>query len=144
MNKKFSMRASKGFTIIEILIVATIIALIVGFAANRIFGGGDRAKASLAKSRIMELTGALDLYKLDMGRYPSTQEGLKALLTAPGGAGKWNGPYMRNEETIKDPWDNDLIYRSPGEGNRPFEIVSKGSDGAEGGEGSAKDIKSWE
>ncbi len=148
MNKKMATRTamtkSKGFTIIEILIVATIIALIVGFAANRIFGGGDRAKASLAKTRISELGGALDLYKLDLGKYPTTQEGLKALIQNPSGAAKWNGPYARNEESIKDPWNNDLVYRSPGEANRGYEMISLGADGKDGGEGTAKDIKSWE
>jgi general secretion pathway protein G len=148
MKKNKSMRIghslSRGFTIIEILIVATIIALIVGYAANRIFGGADRAKASLAKSRIAELAGPLDLYKLDVGKYPTSQEGLKALIAAPSGVTRWNGPYVKNEESIRDSWNNEIVYRSPGEQNRPFEMVSLGADGAEGGDGANKDLKSWE
>jgi general secretion pathway protein G len=144
MNKNLSLRNSQGFTLIEILIVATIIALIVGFAANRIFGGGNDAKARLTKARITELGGYLDLYKLDVGKYPTTQDGLKALLTAPSGVTKWSGPYARNEDAIKDPWNNDMVYRAPGENNRPYDIISLGADGAEGGEGVNKDIKSWE
>jgi general secretion pathway protein G len=148
MNKKQFLRAfpraARGFTLIEILIVATIIAAIVGYAAMRIFAGGDDAKARLGKARIVELGGYLDLYKLDVGRYPSTQEGLKALLTSPSGSGKWNGPYVKNEDAIKDVFNNDFIYRSPGEGNRPYEVISLGSDGKEGGEGPARDVKSWE
>jgi len=146
-NNKFTARnemLSRGFTLIEILIVTTIIALIVSFAASKIFGGGDKAKASLTKSRISALTGSLDLYKLDVGKYPTTQEGLKALIQAPGGTSRWNGPYERNEDNIKDAWSNELIYRSPGDQNRPYEITSLGADAKEGGDGVNKDIHSWD
>jgi general secretion pathway protein G len=148
MKKNMAMRTSgkfsSGFTLIEILIVTTIIVGIMAFAASRIFGGGERANASITKARISGLSGSLDLYKLDVGRYPSTQEGLRALLQAPSGSTKWNGPYERNEQSIKDAWDRDLVYKSPGDQNRPYEIISLGSDGQEGGEGPNKDIKSWE
>lgn len=137
-------RFSRGFTLIEILIVTTIIALIVAFAANKIFGGADKAKSSLTKARISGLGGSLDLYKLDVGKYPTTQEGLKALIAAPGGAAKWNGPYEKNEDLIKDAWNNELSYKSPGDQNRAYEISSFGADGVEGGDGPNKDIKSWE
>ncbi len=135
---------SRGFTLIEILIVTTIIALIVAFAASRIFGGSDKAKASLTKARISGLAGTLDLYKLDVGKYPTTQEGLRALVQAPGGTSKWNGPYERNEDNIKDAWNNELTYRSPGDQNRPYEIISLGADAKDGGDGANKDIHSWE
>jgi general secretion pathway protein G len=136
--------AARGFTLIEILIVATIIALIVGFAADRLFFSGGQAQARLAKARLAELSGYLDLYKLDVGKYPTSQDGLNALLTAPSGVANWNGPYAKGPATIKDPWNNDIIYRSPGEQGRPYELVSLGEDGREGGEGPKKDIKSWE
>ena len=136
---------SRGFSLIEIIVVITIIGLIVGWAATSIFGKQDQAQGRIAKSKITALGGALDLYKLDVGKYPTTTEGLKALLTAPGGATGWNGPYVKNLDELKDPWKNELIYRSPGAENRPYEIVSLGADGVEGGEGPAnKDIKSWE
>ena len=136
---------SQGFSLIEIIVVITIIGLIVGWAATSIFGKQDQAQGRIAKSKITALGGALDLYKLDVGKYPATTEGLKALLTAPGGATGWNGPYVKNLDELKDPWKNELIYRSPGAENRPYEIVSLGADGVEGGEGPAnKDIKSWE
>lgn len=144
MNKNSYRMRAQGFSLIEIIVVITIIGLIVGWAAQRIFGQGDLAQARIAKSKITSLGGTLDLYKLDTGRYPNSSEGLKALITAPSGVTNWNGPYVRNPDDIKDPWKNDLIYRSPGSDNRPFEIVSLGSDGQEGGEGAAKDIKSWE
>ena len=135
---------SHGFTLLEILVVITIIGGILAFAANQIFGKADQATAKIAKSKIVALSGVLDLYKLDTGKYPSTQEGLKALLQAPSGVPNWNGPYLQNEGELKDPWRNDLIYRSPGSENRPYEIVSLGGDGKEGGEGTNKDLKSWE
>ena len=134
----------QGFSLIEIIVVITIIGVIVGWAATNIFGKQDQAQARIAKSKIIALSGPLDVYKLDTGKYPTTQEGLKALLQAPAGVPNWNGPYVKNDAELKDPWRNDLIYRSPGSENRPYEIVSLGSDGQEGGEGANKDLKSWE
>ncbi len=134
----------RGFSLIEIIIVITIIGLIVAWAGNRIFGQGDKAKAGIAKSRIAELSAQLDLYKLETGRYPTSAEGLKALLQAPAGVNNWNGPYVKNADSIKDPWNNEMIYRSPGSENRAFEIISLGGDGKEGGEGVNKDINSWQ
>ena len=144
MRKIMHRKGSQGFSLIEIIVVITIIGLIVGWAATQIFGQGDKAQARIARSKIVALSGVLDLYKLDTGRYPNTSDGLKALVTAPSGATNWNGPYVKNADELKDPWKNDLIYRSPGADNRPWEIVSLGSDGQEGGEGAARDIKSWE
>ena len=135
---------AQGFTLMEILVVITIIGVIVGWAATQIFGKQDQAQARIAKAKIVALSGPLDLYKLDTGKYPSTQEGLKALFQNPSSVPNWNGPYVKNLDELKDPWRNDLIYRSPGSDNRPYEIVSLGSDGQEGGEGPNKDIKSWE
>ena len=104
----------------------------------------DQAQAKIGKSKIVALSGPLDIYKLDTGKYPTTQEGLKALIQAPGGASKWNGPYEKNEDNIKDAWNNELNYKSPGDANRAFEISSFGADGKDGGDGVNKDIKSWE
>lgn len=135
---------SQGFSLIEIIIVITLIGVIIGWAATNIFDRQDQATARIGKSKIVALSGPLDLYKLDTGKYPTTQEGLKALLQAPSGVANWNGPYVKNEAELKDPWRNDLIYRSPGGENRAYEIVSLGSDGQEGGDGAKKDLKSWE
>lgn len=144
MKKSMQHKNSQGFSLIEIIVVITIIGLIVGWAATNIFGQGDKAQAKIARAQITQLSGPLDLYKLETGKYPSSNDGLKALLAAPAGVTGWNGPYVKNADVLKDPWKNDLIYRSPGSDNRPYEIVSLGSDGQEGGEGPAKDIKSWE
>lgn len=137
-------RRNKGFTLIEIIIVITIIGLVVAWAGNRIFGAGDKAKSGLAKARISEISAQLDMYKLDTGRYPNTAEGLRALLVNPGSAPNWNGPYVKNAEAIKDPFNNEMIYKSPGDANRPFELISLGADGKEGGEGPNRDVNSWD
>ena len=144
--KKKSLRGRmQGFSLIEIIVVITIIGLIVGWAATAIFGKQDQAQGRIAKSKITALGGVLDLYKLDTGKYPTTNDGLKALLASPSGTTGWNGPYVKNADELKDPWKNDLIYRAPGTDNRPYEIVSLGADGQEGGDGPAnKDIRSWE
>ena len=144
MNLPAQRIRAHGFSLIEIFVVITIIGVIVGWAATNIFGKADQAQAKIAKSKIVALSGPLDIYKLDTGKYPTTQEGLKALLQAPSGVPNWNGPYVKNAEELKDPWRNDLIYRSPGSDNRPYEIVSLGADGQEGGEGPNRDLKSWE
>ena len=129
---------------IEIIVVVTLIGLIMAWVVGRVFGQGENAKAKIAKSQMQDVMGALDLYKLDTGKFPAGQDGLKALVQAPSGVSNWNGPYLRRPEQLKDAWNNDWIYRSPGSDNRPFEIVSFGADGKEGGEGADKDIKSWE
>ena len=144
MNANIKLSRVRGFSLIEILIVVTIIGLIAAWAASNIFGKQEQAQARIAKGKMAGLTAQLDLYKLDTGKYPSTQDGLKALLQAPSGVSNWNGPYVKNGDDIKDPCRNDYIYRSPGNDNRPFEIISLGADGKEGGEGPNRDINSWE
>jgi len=102
------------------------------------------AKTDTAKQQIHLFGEVLDTYKLDNGRYPTTQEGLDALVKAPAGAATWRGPYMKKNTVPKDPWGNDYKYASPGEQGRPYDIVSYGADGRAGGEGENKDVGSWE
>ena len=137
--RRFKPHFRSGFTLIEILVVITIIGLVMAFAASRIFGQGDEAKSRLAKAQIAEIGGKLDLLKLDVGRYPTTGEGLKALLQNPGGMNNWTGPYVQKEEQIKDPWSRDFVYTSPGQ-RGAYDIVSLGADGKEGGDGPNRDV----
>jgi general secretion pathway protein G len=147
MNARFctthKKHAAYGFTLMEILIVVAIIGLVGAWAASQLFGKQEQAQARIAKAKLTALSGPLDLYKLDTGRYPSTQDGLKALVSSPG-VGNWNGPYVKNLDEIKDPWKNDYIYKSPGDAGRPFDITSLGADGKEGGDGPNRDINSWD
>ena len=132
-----------GFTLVEILVVITIIGLIVGLVGPRVLNYLSESKVKAATIQIQSFASSLDLFYLDLGRYPSTSEGLVALVQRPGGASGWNGPYLKNNAVPNDPWGHPYKYRSPGE-RSPYEIISLGSDGQEGGTGNAADIKSWE
>jgi general secretion pathway protein G len=132
-----------GFTLIEILVVITIIGLIMGLVGPRVLTYLGEAKVKAATIQIESFASSLDLFYLDLGRYPTSSEGLTALVQRPGGATGWNGPYLKNNSVPNDPWGHPYRYRSPGERN-PYEIISVGSDGQEGGTGTAADIKSWE
>jgi general secretion pathway protein G len=133
-------RLHRGFTLLELVMVLVIIGVILAMVGPRVFTNLGRANAEVAKTKMEQIAGQLELFKLDVGRYPTTQEGLGALLTAPSGLANWNGPYIRDAKLLKDPWSNDFIYRAPGE-KGPFDILSLGADGKEGGEGENKDIR---
>jgi len=132
-----------GFTLVEILVVITIIGLIMGLVGPRVLSYLNESKVKAAAIQIQSFSSALDLFYLDLGRYPTSSEGLAALVQRPGGSSGWNGPYLKSALVPNDPWGHPYRYRSPGE-HGPFEIVSLGSDGKEGGVGTAADIKSWE
>ncbi len=132
-------RREAGFTMVELLVVLAILALIATFAATNVFNILGGAKSDAAEIQIGRLSSVLDLYLVDTGGYPTTEEGLAALVRKPPNAGKWNGPYLKNETALTDPWGNPYLYREPGD-NGPYDIISLGSDGQEGGEGDAKDI----
>lgn len=132
---------SRGMTLIEILVVLVLIGVVLGIVGGNFLGRGEKAKADAAKIEIGQIAQALDLYKLETGRYPSTQEGLQALISAPPGVGNWNGPYWKKQTLPKDPWGNEYRYAAPGQ-SAPYDIVSLGADGKEGGEGVNKDVSS--
>lgn len=136
-------RGEAGFTLVEILVVITIIGLIMGLVGPRVLNYLTESKIKAARIQIESFAGALDLFYLDLGRYPTTAQGLAALAQRPGGASAWNGPYLKNGAVPNDPWGHPYVYRSPGE-HGAFDIVSYGSSGQEGGTGSAAAIKSWE
>jgi general secretion pathway protein G len=135
------LRGSAGFTLIEMLVVLVIIGLIMGLVGPRVLNYLTDARVKAAKLQIEALSSALDLYYLDNGRYPSSSEGLQALVRRPSSGDSWNGPYLKGGQVPADPWKNDYVYRAPGD-NAPFEIISLGSDGREGGNGSAADLRS--
>jgi general secretion pathway protein G len=132
----------RGFTLIEILVVITIIGLIMGLVGPRVLNYLTESKAKAAKIQIESFASALDLFFLDAGRYPSSSEGLAALVQRPGNISGWNGPYLKGSVVPADPWGNPYNYRSPGQ-HGAYDIVSFGADGQEGGSGTAGDITSW-
>jgi len=121
------------------LVVITIIGLIMSLVGPRVLNYLSESKVKAAKIQIQSFTSALELFYLDAGRYPSTSEGLTALVKSTGGLSVWNGPYLKGGSVPNDPWGKAYVYRSPGE-HSPFEIISYGSDGVEGGTGVAADI----
>jgi general secretion pathway protein G len=132
----------RGFTLVEILVVITIIGLIMGLVGPRVLNYLTESKAKAAKIQIESFSSALDLYFLDTGRYPSSSEGLGALVQRPGNAQAWNGPYLKGGVVPTDPWGNPYVYRSPGQ-HGTYDLQSYGADGQEGGSGTGTDITSW-
>jgi general secretion pathway protein G len=130
-----------GFTLVEILVVITIIGLIMAIVGPRVLNYLGESKQKAAKIQIESFSSAIDLYYLDMGRYPTSSDGLSALVQRPGSAQEWNGPYLKGGVVPNDPWGHPYVYRSPVE-RAPYEIVSYGADGQEGGTGTAADISS--
>ena len=129
----------QGFTLVEMLVVITIIGLIMGLIGPRVLNYLNESKVKAAKIQLQSFSSALDLFYLDAGRYPSTSEGLAALVQRTPGVAAWNGPYLKGGNVPNDPWSHSYVYRAPGE-RGPFDIMSYGSDGQEGGSGIAADI----
>lgn len=139
--KKRTWRRETGFTLIEILVVVIIIGLLAALVGPRLFGKVSVAKQKAAKAQIELFGTALDALRLDVGKYPTTEEGLKALREKPSGMDGWKGPYLPKEIPL-DPWGKPYVYKCPGE-HGDYDLISLGLDGAEGGEGENQDIVSW-
>jgi len=127
-----------GFTLLEMLVVLVIIGLLVGYVAPRYFEQVGRSEIKVAKAQIDAFGKALDQYRLDMGRYPTTEQGLAALNNAPDKSGRWHGPYL-SKAVPKDPWGNDYAYFAPGK-KSDYDIIAYGRDGKPGGQGDDADI----
>src|SRR6201997_4217227 len=131
-----------GFTLVEILVVITIIGLIMALVGPRVLNYLTESKIKAAKIQIESLASSLDLFFLDNGRYPSSSEGLKALVVHPPSATFWNGPYLKGDSVPDDPWGRPYVYRFPGQ-HGAYDIVSYGAGGQEGGSDAAAEITSW-
>lgn len=131
----------EGFTLIELLIVMVILGLLAALVGPRMFGKVGSSKTKAAKAQISLLETALDTYRLDVGKYPTTDQGLEVLRTKPSDVEKWDGPYLPKDVPM-DPWGKPYVYRAPGE-HGDFDIISYGSDGRQGGEGEDADVVSW-
>ena len=134
-------RNRKGFTLIELLVVMVILGMLAALVGPQIFGKVGKGKQAAARTQIEMLGQALDSYRLDVGKYPSSSEGLNALVTNPGAQG-WDGPYLK-KGVPNDPWQKPYQYQSPGS-HKDYDLFSYGADGAAGGEGENKDVNSWE
>lgn len=133
--------AQRGFTLLELLIVLVILGLLIGYVAPNYFQQEDKSKVKTARAQIKALEDALDQYRLDVGRYPTTEQGLAALTVQPQGEGRWQGPYLK-KAVPADPWGNPYQYRSPGE-HGEVDLLSFGKDGKPGGTDLAADITNW-
>lgn len=142
MKRKCLGKPQQGFTLIELLVVLVILGLLASLAGPKVISYLGGAKSDSAKLQIEEFGASLDLFKLETGRYPTSQEGLQALVQAPSGLTGWNGPYLKKKAVPKDPWGNEYHYVSPGQHDL-YDLSSLGADNREGGEGDDKDLTNW-
>ena len=146
MKYTYKKKQQQGFSLIEVLVVVVIMGMLIGLIGPNVLGQVDRARVTTAKSDIASLSQALDMYKLDNHFYPTTDQGLEALVSRPQSSPEprnWNPEgYIKGNKLPLDPWDGEYVYMSPGEDNRPYELLSLGADARSGGEGYAADISS--
>lgn len=141
-ERKSVLKGRGGFTLIELMVVMIILGLLAALVVPRMFGRIGQAKQNSAHAQIELFGTALDSFRLDVGRYPTSSEGLEALVSAVSGADMWNGPYLKKIEIPLDPWNNPYVYESPGKFG-DYDLYSLGADKTEGGEGEDKDVVSW-
>lgn len=134
--------AERGFTLLELLVVLVVLGLLAGLVAPKYFSQLGKSEVKAARAQVEGLVKALDLYRLDTGHYPSTEQGLAALVTRPGNETKWGGPYLQ-KAVPQDPWGRSYAYAAPGE-HGEYDLFSLGKDGQPGGDGENADITSWE
>ncbi len=140
---KLLLLKSRGFTLLELLIVMIIIGLLAALIGPKMIGRVGESRQTVAKQQVEGFSSALEMYKLDTAKYPAQEQGLEALVSQPQGVVNWKGPYLKKKFVPKDPWGNNYIYTCPGQ-NGDYDIVSYGADGNAGGEGEDKDVLSWE
>jgi len=140
-SSEFVVAVGRGFTLLELLVVMVIIGLLAGYVGPRYFSQIGKSEVKAARAQIDALEKALDQYRLDTGHYPTTEDGLAALMTKPSNETKWDGPYLKKDVPV-DPWGNPYVFKSPGE-HGDFDLLSYGKDGQPGGTGEAADITNW-
>lgn len=141
MRHEPSRAGRAGFTLLELMVVMVIIGMLAAYVAPRYFAQVGKSETKLARAQIDALEKALDQYRADTGHYPSSEQGLAALMVRPGNEPKWSGPYMKREVPA-DPWGRPYLYRQPGE-HGEVDLSSLGSDGRPGGSGDASDVQNW-
>lgn len=134
--------SERGFTLLELLVVLVVLGLLAGIVAPRYFNQLGKSEAKVARAQIEGLVKALDIYRLEVGHYPTSEEGLQALITSPSDNPRWDGPYLQKSVPL-DPWGRQYIYRSPGE-NGDYDLLSMGKDGQLGGDSENAEITSWQ
>lgn len=142
MTEVADRRRPNGYTLVELLVVLAILGLLVALATPRVINYLGSAKTDTARIQIEKLGGVLDLYRLEIGRYPTEQEGLESLVERPPQLDAWNGPYLKNRESLTDPWGRPYGYQSPGE-RGDYDLYTLGADGKEGGDGEDQDVTNW-
>ena len=140
--KNLKRKSQRGITLIEMLVVVVIIGLFVGLVGLNMFGKAETAKRAAARANLSTFSQALGLYKLDVGTYPTTEQGLQALRVKPEDASQWAGPYLKADIPL-DPWNHPYLYKYPGDHGEEPDIISLGADGQPGGEKNNADIVSW-
>lgn len=135
-------RRHRGFTLLELLVVLVVLGLLAGIVAPKYFAQLGRSETKVAKAQLEGLGKALDLYRLEVGHYPSTEQGLQALVVAPPEESRWTGPYLQ-KKLPQDPWGRSYVYRYPGE-HSEYDLFSLGKDGQAGGEGENAEVTNWQ
>ena len=134
-------KEERGITLIELLVVMVIIAMFATIVGQRLFRNVEKARQTTAKAQIGEFESVLDAFRLDVGRYPTAEEGLQSLRARPGSLERWDGPYLRKDVPL-DPWQRPYVYRFPGQ-HGDYDLYSLGADGQDGGEGENADVTNW-